>query len=1167
MAQTAASRVARVRPAAPYAVLVIDGNEEHQILSVTALGRKGFRVTSAESGKEGTKLALDQTFDAIVLGHKLKDATGIEVLKILTERRPDVPKIFVVPPEGEEAALRAMESGAQFYIVKTPRYNELLPAMVEELIQDAANRRRLAETQEAQARVVTERRSAEEKLSQSQARLRMILAQAPVLLWSTDTQLRVTSATGAGFHLLEVDPNVPRGRTLYEYFNARDDDVEPIASHRRALEGESVTTEIEWAGRTFDAHVEPLRSPDGAILGTIGVAFDVTERKRSEESLRRSDQRFVVLGHATHDVVWDWDLDTDGMWVNENLLTVFGYAAEDFEPTGTWWKRQIHPDDRQRISAGIATLISTGETAWSAEYRFRRKDGSYASVVDRGYVLHDNAGRPIRMIGSAMDVTRARRGDAIQSAVYRISEAANATQDLPGLYQAVHKIIGGLMPATNFYIALYDARTETLSFPYFVDEEEGPPPPQKLGRGLTEYVLRTGHPLLVSQASFQQMVHKGDVISVGPPSVDWVGAPLVSNGKTIGVIVVQSYKEGVRFGEEDKAILNFVSEQVAMAIDRKLAQESVHEKTSELEAIFRAVPDLYFRLGPDGTVLGYYAGRFADLYVPPDSFLGRKILEVLPKEVAAPFGKAMRRVLETGSLGTMEYALDVPSGKKQFEARILPLLNEQVVVVVRDITDKRAAEEALQTSVERYRPLFEANPNPMWVFDPTSLRFLAVNEAAVRQYGYTRDEFLAMTIKDIRPAHDVAALRREVAKPRDGLSSVGVWRHRKKDGIVIDVEVTTYPLEFDGRPSQLVLAQDITERRRAEAALRESNEALTALFEASPLAIIATDRDGKVRSWNPAAERIFGWKAAEVVGRPIPILPPGKDAETKETRETVLRGGSVSGLETQRVRKDGSLVDVRVSSGPMRDAQGDIRGTMAVFQDITSRKAMERRLADTERLATMGQLAGFIAHELNTPLTSISLLTTSIARRVKDDAVREKIEKINVERRRATGIIRELLNLTKDGQLAALPTDLRPIIKSAVEGVRPHLRKGVALEVDVGETPARATVDPLQIQEVVASLAANALDATEHGSVRVRLEARPTAYAIVVSDTGSGMSTDVREYLFEPFFTTKARGEGIGLGLLLSKYVITAHGGSIEVASEPGQGSTFTVLLPRGDAV
>src|SRR2546429_4523653 len=174
------------------------------------------------------------------------------------------------------------------------------------------------------------------------------------------------------------------------------------------------------------------------------------------------------------------------------------------------------------------------------------------------------------------------------------------------------------MPATNFYIALYDARAQTLSFPYFVDEEESPPPPQKLGRGLTEYVLRSGRPLLASQAVFEELVRVGEVESVGPPSVDWVGAPLASLGKTIGVIVVQSYTEGVRFGEEDKAILNFVSEQVAGAIERRRTKESLVQTSSELQAIFRAVPDLYFRLASDGTILGYYAGRYADLYVPPE---------------------------------------------------------------------------------------------------------------------------------------------------------------------------------------------------------------------------------------------------------------------------------------------------------------------------------------------------------------------------------------------------------------------------------------------------------------------------------------------------------------------------------------------------------------------
>src|SRR2546429_456228 len=160
--------------------------------------------------------------------------------------------------------------------------------------------------------------------------------------------------------------------------------------------------------------------------------------------------------------------------------------------------------------------------------------GTYATVVDRGYVFHDPSGHPVRMIGSTMDVTRQRKAEAIQSAVYKISEAANSAKHLQELYRQIHKVIGGLMPATNFYIALYEDRTKTLSFPYFVDEAEAPPPPQELGRGLTEYVLRTGRPLLASPQVFEDLTRTGEVELVGPPSVDWVGAPLASQGQAIG---------------------------------------------------------------------------------------------------------------------------------------------------------------------------------------------------------------------------------------------------------------------------------------------------------------------------------------------------------------------------------------------------------------------------------------------------------------------------------------------------------------------------------------------------------------------------------------------------------------------------------------------------------
>src|SRR5256886_10361267 len=156
-----------------------------------------------------------------------------------------------------------------------------------------------------------------------------------------------------------------------------------------------------------------------------------------------------------------------------------------------------------------------------------------------------------------------------------IAGGEKAEEAVPELYPHSHRAGGVLVPATNFYIALYDDQGQTLSFPYFVDEEESPPPPQKLGRGLTEYVLRNGRPLLASQAVFEDLVRAGEVESVGPASVDWVGAPLASLGKTIGVIVVQSYTEGVRFGAEDKAILNFVSEQVAGGTHRPRRQKRV----------------------------------------------------------------------------------------------------------------------------------------------------------------------------------------------------------------------------------------------------------------------------------------------------------------------------------------------------------------------------------------------------------------------------------------------------------------------------------------------------------------------------------------------------------------------------------------------------------------
>jgi PAS domain S-box-containing protein len=315
-------------------------------------------------------------------------------------------------------------------------------------------------------------------------------------------------------------------------------------------------------------------------------------------------------------------------------------------------------------------------------------------------------GQAVGRVWSFRDVTERRRAERLQQATYRIADAASVARSVQDLLAAVHRIVGELMPATNFYVALYDEATRIISFPYFVDEVDDAFEPKPWGKGLTEFVIRTGQPLLATPEVYRDMERRGEVELIGAPSVDWVGVPLKLGDTTIGVLVVQTYAEGVRYGERERDILQFVSTQVARAIER---------------------------------------------------------------------------------------------------AR---------------------ADEQLRRSETRYRLLFESNPEAMFVYDPGTLRFLAVNDAAVARYGWAREEFLRMTLRDIRPSSEAPKLEAALATEDrgGGAATVSDTKHRKKDGSFIDVEVLSDWIEFEGRRARLVLAKDVTERLRLEEQLRQSQK-------------------------------------------------------------------------------------------------------------------------------------------------------------------------------------------------------------------------------------------------------------------------------------------------------------------------------------------------------
>src|SRR5258705_4246078 len=216
----------------------------------------------------------------------------------------------------------------------------------------------------------------------------------------------------------------------------------------------------------------------------------------------------------------------------------------------------------------------------------------------------DGKGSVNSLLGLTHDVTQRRRAERVQQATYRISEAALTAENLHALLAEVHRIVGELMPAHNFYVALYDDANESLSFPYFVDEAdpEHDTQPRPLRRGMTEYVLRTGAPLLATPDVYDDLVARGEVELIGAPSIDWVGAPLVVKDRTIGVVAAQSYSEGVRYGADDREILIFVSSQIPMAVECKRGEDALRRVSNRLQQIVEHSHRMTGSLDPRGSI-------------------------------------------------------------------------------------------------------------------------------------------------------------------------------------------------------------------------------------------------------------------------------------------------------------------------------------------------------------------------------------------------------------------------------------------------------------------------------------------------------------------------------------------------------------------------------------
>lgn len=493
---------------------------------------------------------------------------------------------------------------------------------------------------------------------------------------------------------------------------------------------------------------------------------------------------------------------------------------------------------------------------------------------------------------------------------------------------------------------------------------------------------------------------------------------------------------------------------------------------------------------------------------------------------------------------------------------------------------RREALEELRRSEERYRLLFEHNPQPMWVYEILTLRFLAVNDAAIEHYGYSREEFLSMTITQIRPAEDVPALLESVHGASGPIDKAGVWRHRTKDGHVIFVEITECQLKFEGKDAALILANDVSERRRAEEALKKSEAEYRSIIEGALYGIFQVTADGKLLMANPAFVKLLGYAyEAEVLS----LSANDVYWNSEERRSTAAHWSNlVAGHTAKWKQKDGSPIFVRLAGRLIPPESSSRAAVYEVFvEDITEHHKLEGQLRQAQKLEAVGRLAGGVAHDFNNLLMIIGSYAELIPKSVSDPAkLTRYTSQIAAAATRASDVTRQLLAFSRKQVLEPRVLDVNSLVTTFTKMLPRLLGEDVEMIVSPSSEVAKVKADPGQLEQVLMNLVINARDAMPQGG-RLTIEIEnvdldgyisrrhgveiPAGHYVMlaVSDTGAGMDAATKAQIFEPFFTTKERGKGTGLGLSTVYGIVKQSNGFIWVYSEPGRGSTFKVYLPR----
>ncbi|HVS31347.1 MAG TPA: EAL domain-containing protein [Thermoanaerobaculia bacterium] len=580
-------------------------------------------------------------------------------------------------------------------------------------------------------------------------------------------------------------------------------------------------------------------------------------------------------------------------------------------------------------------------------------------ILSRTTVPVTSGGKPAGRAWYFRDVTEQRRAQDLQAALFRIGELNRATGELEEFYRSIHRVVGELMDATNFYIAEYDAGHDLVSFPYFADEHDTTPEPRKRGRSITDYVLRKGKPVLVGREDFDALIAAGEVDLAGTPSIDWIGVPLKSGDRVWGVLGAQTYDPARRYSEREKDILALVAQHVASAIEQKRSEVALRSSERRYRQMFENNRAVQLLIDTEtGAIVdanmaacdfyGYTVEELRTLRIWDINVLGEEKVREEMRSVVADERSYLnfRHMRANGEIRDVE----VHSGAIDVAGRQL------LYSIIHDVTERKRAESALQQSEEKYRNIFRFAS--VGILQSTrDGHLITANDTLARMLAYESvDELLQVNL--IRDVWLFPEDRERLAKLYEpaGVAKDLEVQWKRRDGTPVWIQLNAHMVRSPaGTIYYEGFVYDITERKLAESSVAAANAQRKAVLDAATqVSIIATDPNGLITVFNSGAERMLGYTAAEMIGKRslLELHVPDELAQHAIGLSTEFRrpvGGfdvlamraalkEVEDREWTYVRASGERLTVLVSVTALRATDASITGFLHVGTDITELK-------------------------------------------------------------------------------------------------------------------------------------------------------------------------------------------------------------------------------------